>query len=147
MKKVRNLISQKWLFLVILSCALMILMFSAGTSSAAPENACGGYHYVQKGETLFLISKQYGVPIPALMQANPGIPNPNLIYAGTYIFIPCGPGGPGTGGPCQSVHVIAWGESLSEIAWNYGVSQNAIARANGIANPNLIFAGQSLCIP
>ncbi len=38
------------------------------------------------------------------------------------------------------------GETLSEIALRYGVDLDALAAANGIANPDLIFAGQVLTI-
>ena len=48
-------------------------------------------HYVRWGDNLWNICKQYyGDPwyYPALADANPGIINPRLIYAGTYIIIP-----------------------------------------------------------
>ncbi|MCU0507200.1 MAG: LysM peptidoglycan-binding domain-containing protein [Anaerolineae bacterium] len=45
------------------------------------------------------------------------------------------------------VHVVRSGETLASIARNYGVSASAIARANGISNPDLIRVGQRLVIP
>ncbi len=39
------------------------------------------------------------------------------------------------------------GDTLSAIGARFGVSYQAIAQANGIANPNLIYAGQNLVIP
>ena len=39
------------------------------------------------------------------------------------------------------------GDTLSAIGARFGVGYMDIARANGIANPNLIFAGQQLTIP
>jgi len=47
----------------------------------------------------------------------------------------------------STVHIVQWGENLSLIAARYGVTTSAIAQANGIANPNFIYAGQSLTIP
>ncbi|MBC7264851.1 MAG: LysM peptidoglycan-binding domain-containing protein [Chloroflexi bacterium] len=44
-------------------------------------------------------------------------------------------------------HTVQWGETLSGIAWRYGVSMWEIARANGIWNVNRIQAGQVLLIP
>lgn len=148
MEKVRRSLVRYKLIWVILLCAMALLLLSAATTHAAPANACGGYHFVQRGETLYSISKWYGVTIPAMMQAN-GITNPNRIYAGTYLYIPCGPGGPGTGGPgpCRYVHYVAWGQTLGEIALHYWVSPYAIAQANGISNLDLIYAGEPLCIP
>jgi LysM repeat protein len=50
----------------------------------------------------------------------------------------------GTG---ATIHVVQWGENLSLIAMRYGVTTSAIVQANGIANPNYIYAGQRLTIP
>ena len=50
--------------------------------------------------------------------------------------------------PCGPVyHYVRWGETLSSIGRLYGVNAYAIARANGLANPNRIYAGQALLIP
>lgn len=45
------------------------------------------------------------------------------------------------------VHVIQPGETLSELADAFGISVEHLADANGIADPNMIFAGQTLRIP
>lgn len=39
------------------------------------------------------------------------------------------------------------GDNLSSIARYYGISYGALARANGIRNPNRIYAGQQIYIP
>jgi LysM repeat protein len=44
-------------------------------------------------------------------------------------------------------HVVRAGETLASIARNYGVSASALARANGISNPDFIRVGQRLVIP
>ena len=147
MKKLHRLFSRYKMVWVVLLCLLALLLLTAATSSAAQENACGGYHFVQRGDTLYSIGRQYGVSIPALMSANPAISNPNRIYAGTWLYIPCGSGGPGVGGPCSHMHYVARGQSLGEIALFYRVSPYAIAQANGIHNLDLIYAGEYLCIP
>jgi L,D-transpeptidase ErfK/SrfK len=45
-------------------------------------------HTVKPGETLALISSNYRIPYPRLLAANPGIPNPNMIFVGQKIVIP-----------------------------------------------------------
>jgi hypothetical protein len=50
------------------------------------------------------------------------------------------PGGAGT-------HTVAAGETLYSIARRYGVPAEAIAAANGLANPNQLFVGQVLYLP
>ena len=44
------------------------------------------------------------------------------------------------------VHVVQRGETLSSIAARYGTTPQAIVQANGLRNPNLIYAGQRLTI-
>jgi LysM repeat protein len=46
-----------------------------------------------------------------------------------------------------SSHVVSAGESLSAIARRYGVTVEAIIEANGLNDPDLIYAGQVLTIP
>ena len=47
---------------------------------------------VQHGDTLSAIARQNGVSLAALLEANPQISNPNLIYPGDRIDIPGGGG-------------------------------------------------------
>jgi LysM repeat protein len=49
--------------------------------------------------------------------------------------------------PVQTIHVVQPGETLSQIAKQYGVSVDALTAANGIADPHLIKIGQELIIP
>ncbi len=52
--------------------------------------------------------------------------------------------GQGTG---STIHIVQWGETVALIARRYGVSMWAIVQANGLRNPNFIYAGQRLVIP
>jgi chromosome segregation ATPase len=58
-------------------------------SYSAPSSGGGGggEHVVQKGETLSLIAKRYGVTVDAIMAAN-GLPNANIIRVGQALVIP-----------------------------------------------------------
>ena len=44
-------------------------------------------------------------------------------------------------------HVVAPGETLSQIASTYNTTPDAIARANDLQNPDVLHAGQKLVIP
>ncbi len=46
-----------------------------------------------------------------------------------------------------TVHVVQRGENLFRIALRYGTTVQAIASANGISNPAMIYVGQRLTIP
>ncbi|NLE76687.1 MAG: LysM peptidoglycan-binding domain-containing protein, partial [Chloroflexi bacterium] len=48
---------------------------------------------------------------------------------------------------CRYTHVVTCGQTLSSIAFRYGVSISQIMAANGLTNPNYIWVGQRLCIP
>ncbi len=54
----------------------------------APPKPPARKYIVQKGDTLFLIAKRFGVSLDALIRANPQIKNPNLIFPGDVVFIP-----------------------------------------------------------
>jgi LysM repeat protein len=47
----------------------------------------------------------------------------------------------------NQVHVVRRGETLSSIAARYGTTAQAIVQANGLINPNYIYAGQRLALP
>jgi LysM repeat protein len=44
-------------------------------------------------------------------------------------------------------YIVQPGDSLLDIAMRYGVTLNDLQLANGIANPNNLYAGQTLQIP
>lgn len=105
-------------------------------------------HVVQRGETLFRISLQYGVAMDRIVAAN-NILNPSHIYAGQRLVIPTEnePAAPAAseGAPIQ--HVVQPGEILGRIANRYGVSMTSIIQANHISNPSMLYAGQVINIP
>ena len=115
------------------------LVISTGTPSPSP--ACGFNHVVRSGDTLSDLSRRFGVGTTAIAQAN-RIVNPNRIYAGQQLWIPCP-----TPAPRPGSYVVQRGDTLTGIALRHGVSVWSIVVANNIANPNLIFAGQRLVIP
>jgi murein DD-endopeptidase MepM/ murein hydrolase activator NlpD len=53
-----------------------------------------------------------------------------------------------SGGPFQMlVHLVQHGETLFSIAQRYGTTADAIAHANGIPDPQQVYAGQELLVP
>lgn len=53
---------------------------------------CEGQRYiVRAGDTLFLIARRYGVTIQQILNANPQITNPDLIFVGQVLCIPTAP--------------------------------------------------------
>lgn len=131
-----------------LMLAMLLLTLVTVPAAARPDLCTGGVHIVQPGENLFRISLRYNVTMDALARAN-GIVNPNHIYVGQRLVIPCGvqPAPEPSPAPSGKIHVVQPGEFLSLIAARYGVNMWVIARANGIKNPSHIYVGQRLVIP
>ncbi len=137
--------------------ALMLVMVFLMAARPAQAQGTGVYHIVQAGEYLSLIAQRYGTSTQAILAANPQITNWNIIYTGQTIFVPFGiPPSPVPPPPplpqpvppaCRWSHWVAPGQTMLQISRMYGVDAWAIARANGIFNLNLIYAGTTLCIP
>jgi LysM repeat protein len=121
------------------------LVIPVGTWSPPPSSGCTCV--VRAGDTLSGIAYRYGVSVNSIVQLN-GIVNPNRIYPGQRLAIPCGSTPPPAPiPPTGGYYVVRRGDTLARIALRFGVNVWAIVRANGIANPNIIFPGQRLLIP
>lgn len=116
-----------------------VVMATAATMSLTSTAAHAGTHVVRRGETLSAIASRHGTSVAKLARLN-HLKNPNLIVVGQRLRM-----APGSAG--RRVHVVRSGETLSTIANRYGTSVNAIARANKIADANLIVVGQKLRVP
>ena len=109
--------------------------------------ASGGSYTVRSGDSLGAIAARYGTTAGALARAN-GLANANYIYPGQHLII-SGAGSGGGGGASAGggqTYVVRPGDTLGSIAYRYGTTVSAIARANGIANPSYIYPGQRLRI-
>lgn len=115
---------------------------AAGTTSPPAT------HVVRTGETLAIIAGRSGVSVSVLARTN-GILNPNVVPAGVVLRLP---GFPATSpvpppGPQGTSHIVRQGETLASIAGRAGTTADALARSNGIANPNVIVVGTTLRLP
>ncbi len=90
---------------------------------------------VQYGETLSSIAYQYGTDYQTLAALN-GLANPNLIYPSQVLKV--------NGLVVSNVYTVQYGDNLLNIAAKLGTTYQALAALNGLANPNLIYPGQTL---
>jgi LysM repeat protein len=111
----------------------------------APAAPAVKIHVVKPNETLSKIAAMYGTTYQEIVKLN-GIKNPNMIYAGQKFKIPTAGATP-TPAPVQRTHVVKAGEVLSGIAAKYGTTYQEIAKLNDLADPDKIYAGQTLKIP
>jgi LysM repeat protein len=88
-------------------------------------------------------------PTPGPSATGTPLPNPTLVIgpAGTAPALPLSDTATPTVSPTPIVYVIQSGDTLLEIAQEYGVSVEAIQRANGIADPRFLRVGQEVLIP
>lgn len=99
-------------------------------------------YVVQAGDNLYRIGIAYGINWTQIAEAN-GIVNPAQLRAGQTLKIPV---------EAPSIteefsHVVQTGDTVFSIALQYGVSWTAVAEANDLASPYIIYPEQLLVIP
>jgi membrane-bound lytic murein transglycosylase D len=112
-------------------------------------------HYVKQGETMGHIARKYRVSGRLLQEANPRV-NPRRLRVGQRLVVPTGGAisssmarhmsdpKPAAGTNTSGYHRVRWGETLSEIADEYGVSQRDLKAWNKLDAKGSIRAGQRL---
>ena len=94
-------------------------------------------HVVRRGDSIYSISQQYGVPMDKIISDNE-LKNPENLVIGQTIVVMNG----------TVRHTVTRGQSLYSIARRYGVTVNDILEANPqITNPSRISVGQVILIP
>lgn len=78
------------------------------------------------------------VPVVADAVAEPVAPAP---------VAPAAPAAPAPKAPAERTYTVKPGDTLSKIGREFGVTYQAIAKLNDIANPDLIYPGQVFRIP
>ena len=104
-------------------------------AATVPDKLPEATHVVQYGETLSSIAYQYGTNYQTLAALN-GLTNPNLIYPGQILKV--------NGSVVSNIYTVQYGDNLSSIAAKLGTTYQTLAALNGLANPNLIYPGQTL---
>ena len=106
-----------------------------GSSRVAVSPPEDGIHRVQRGETLYAISREFGVPLRSLIVEN-NLSPPYDLLVGQRLRI-----------PAVKLHTVRPGETVYGISRQYGVAMNELVRANQIPSPYRITVGQRLSIP
>lgn len=101
------------------------------------------YYTIKRGDTLYGISRRYGVTIQNIVSWN-NIQNPNRIFPGQTLILYGNYISSNT--PNYTQYTVQRGDTLYRIARRYRTTVRSIALLNGITNPNLIYPGQILRI-
>jgi LysM repeat protein len=127
----------------------------AASAPAASASVGPADHVVRAGDSLWTISRQAGVTVDALAQAN-GLTDVDRLAVGQRLVLPGNASrvAPRPDAPATTVraasgaeHVVRPNETLWDIARQLGTTVEALASANGIADPNRLAVGQRLALP
>lgn len=134
------------------------------SAPAAPGAA--SVYVVQDGDIFGRIAQKHGVSQKALLDANPGLKDPNKIRIGQKLNVPPRGTGLGASAPKKTakkaaqkkaatlppkagytVYVVQEGDILGRIANRHKTTVKAIQEANGIADPTKLRAGTAIYVP
>ncbi len=90
---------------------------------------------VQPGETLYGVSRRYGVPLRSLIEANDLQPPFGLVSGRRLIL------------PQVRTYTVQPGDTLLGLSRHFGVDASTLARSNDIAPPYPVKLGQVLILP
>ncbi|MBC8263816.1 MAG: LysM peptidoglycan-binding domain-containing protein, partial [Anaerolineales bacterium] len=122
------------------------------TLTPVPPTPTPVIYVVQAGDTLSEIAKEFGVTVEALQEVN-AISDPTRLQIDQELVIPqqqvAATATSTSVSPtiAQVVHVVQEGDTLSEIAKQYGVTVEALQEVNAISDPKRLQIGQELIIP
>lgn len=110
---------------------------AASSAVYAPRPTAGGLavHVVARGDTVYAVSRRYGVPVRAVIDHN-GLRPPYPLKVGQRLSV-----------PVPRRHVVARKETVYGISRRYGVPLRSVIDANDLAPPYALRIGQRLLIP
>jgi murein DD-endopeptidase MepM/ murein hydrolase activator NlpD len=94
-----------------------------------------GVHKVVRGNTVYSISRLYGIPVRSIIETNRLQP-PYLLKVGDRLRL-----------PARRTHRVAKGDTVYSISRRYDVPISELMRVNGIRPPYTIVVGQKLSVP
>lgn len=127
----------------VLAILLFIPLFTgcyAGNNGIPLFNSYG-YNYtpnsviVQKGDTLYSLSRKYEIPLRSLIEEN-NLSAPYTLNVGQNLRL-----------PVRKTHTVAKGETLYAISKKYDVDITSLSKLNGLEAPFTLNVGQVLALP
>jgi murein DD-endopeptidase MepM/ murein hydrolase activator NlpD len=121
-----------------LSLALCLALSLAPVTRA---QAGGPVYVVQAGDSYWRIADIFRVTLDDLLAVN-GLQSNHILNPGDRLIIP---GYEGIRG-ILSTRTVELGETLSTLALRYGIPEDTLVRLNRLANPERLYAGQTLIV-
>lgn len=100
-----------------------------------------GYNYtpnsvvVQKGDTLYNLSRKYEVPLRSLIEEN-NLSAPYTLSVGQNLRL-----------PVRQTHTVVRGDTLYSISKKYDVDITSLSKLNSLDSPYTLNVGQTLALP
>jgi len=112
------------------------------------------FHIVRYGDTLWSMSRHYGVSLNLIEQHNPGVTN-RYLRIGETVLIPALAGSapaPATVRPevtaaFNGSHVVVRGETFWSLGIRYGIDPQVLAEANAMLLDQILHEGRTLKVP
>jgi len=127
---------------VINICFIVLLLSGCyARNGGIPLFNSHGFHYtpdsveVQKGDTLYSLSKMYKIPLKSLIEEN-NLSAPYTLNVGQVLRI-----------PERQTYTVAKGDTLYSISRKYNLDVTSLSKLNGLKEPYAINVGQVLALP
>ncbi len=120
-------------------CAVTVILLAGSSILLAAQNS---EHSVAKGDTLYGISRQYGITLDELCKAN-GITSSSVLKIGQTLKIPSS----SASEQATETYIVQKGDTMYSIARRLGVSVDTLNILNQLSNSSLIKVGQELTVP
>jgi len=109
------------------------------------------YHVVHQGDTLWSISRHYGIPLNMIEQHNRGISN-RYLRIGETVIVPAftdvtPPVRQATAQTYNGTYVVARGDTLWSLSRRFNVDVDALAEANSMTINEILREGRTLRVP
>lgn len=130
-------------------------------AGVAPAAGGDETYVVVSGDTLWDIAQRFGTTIEAILDAN-ALENPSELQVGDELLIVAAPADAPSSPPAAvnepvdepppalgpgGTYVVAEGDNLWSIAGQFGLTIEAIVKANSLEDPKSLQVGQELLIP
>lgn len=96
-------------------------------------------HRVRRGDTVYLLAKEYGTTTGNILQLNPSVTDVRNIQIGSMLTIPIPPKN-------SFIYVVRPGDTVYRIAQNNGLTVEDIMKYNYIESDYTLYPGQQLVI-
>ena len=118
------------------------------------------YHVVKTGDTLWSMSRSYGIAVNVIEQHNPGLSG-RYLKIGETIIIPAFGNAPAPSPVPQNTpprqvtapsnftdtHIVQKGETFWSLGRKYGVEPKVLAEANGLKLTDILHEGRTIRVP